>query len=115
MCCGPIFGRLGKPFVILQAAGLLFLGCWIIWHGDELTAFMLHLVGEEAALGEANVVRDASGGVLLTNPAAMARWAVLVYGAATLLIVAAATLLVLVARDSAHVGRDNPAAARSSE
>jgi hypothetical protein len=57
-----------------QAAILLVAGTVTLWYSQNLMIFLIHLVGEERALGPASVIRSPDGSTLLTNPGAMARW-----------------------------------------
>ena len=55
--------------VVMLAAGVA-----TFWWSQDLMGLLLHLVGEERALGAANVVPLEGAGKLLTNPTAMIGW-----------------------------------------
>ena len=57
-----------------QAGVLLAAGLATLWWSQDLMRWLIWLVGEERALGSANVVIQEGGGKLLTNPLAMVRW-----------------------------------------
>ena len=61
-------------FILGQALALLVAGVATLWWSQDLMSLLIHLVGEEYALGKDNVRRLEGGGALLTNPAAMGRW-----------------------------------------
>ena len=49
-------------------------GSALLWMADDLMILLLSLIGEDRALGAANVVHGPDGSVLLTNPGVMALW-----------------------------------------
>jgi hypothetical protein len=60
--------------ILGQAAALLIAGIATFWWSEDLMLWLIHLVGEEQALGARNVVRREDGSTLLTNPGGMIRW-----------------------------------------
>jgi hypothetical protein len=60
-------------FTLSQAAILLAAGVAILWWSSDLMLWLIHMVGEERALGVDNVIHLENGGKLLTNPGAMMR------------------------------------------
>jgi hypothetical protein len=58
----------------LQAGILFITGLGVLWYSDSLMLWLIHLVGEEQALGAENVVQNNDGSRLLTNPGAMLLW-----------------------------------------
>jgi hypothetical protein len=60
--------------VVGQVIVLLAAGAATLWWSSDLMLWLIHLVGEERALGADNVVTVAGGGKLLTNPGGMFRW-----------------------------------------
>jgi hypothetical protein len=65
---------LTTAFVLGQAVALLVAGIATLYWSSDLMGWLIHLVGEERALGASNVVHLEGGGKLLTNPSAMVRW-----------------------------------------
>ena len=61
-------------FVLGQAAALLVAGAATLWWSQDLMTLLIHLVGEERALGARNVIRREDGSTLLTNPGGMIPW-----------------------------------------
>ena len=61
--------------VVFQCGALLAAGILTFLYSQSLMTWLIHLVGEEWALGRDNVIRQPNGGLLLTNPGAMALWA----------------------------------------
>ncbi len=60
--------------VLGQAIVLLLAGSVALWWSSNLMLWLIHLVGEERALGASNVIHQEGGGLLLTNPTGMVRW-----------------------------------------
>lgn len=83
---------LTAAFVLGQAAALLAAGIATLYWSSDLMVWLIYMVGEERALGAANVVRLEGGGKLLTNPSAMARWSIPFWFLGTAQISAAITL-----------------------
>ena len=63
-----------------HAVVLLVAGIATLWWSQDLMRVLIHSVGEERALGAANVIRPEGGGILLTNPRAMVRWMIPLLG-----------------------------------
>jgi hypothetical protein len=82
-----------SPFVLGQAAALLAAGVATLYWSGDLMVFLIHIVGEEYALGAGNVIRTEDGGVLLTNPMGMLRWTMPFLFLGILQITTAATLV----------------------
>jgi hypothetical protein len=61
-------------FVFFQVVLLLAAGFLTAWYSGDLMTFLIHMVGEERALGRDSVIRRPDGSLLLTNPGAMALW-----------------------------------------
>lgn len=61
-------------FVSGQAVVLFVAGLATLWWSQDLMTWLIHIVGEERALGSENVVITQDGGRLLTNPGAMVLW-----------------------------------------
>jgi hypothetical protein len=61
-------------FVLGQAAALFVAGIATLCLSSELMTWLIHVAGEERALGAQNVIRSEDGYVLLTNPRAMILW-----------------------------------------
>ncbi|WP_020476517.1 hypothetical protein [Zavarzinella formosa] len=80
-------------FVLGQAAALLVAGAAMLWWSQDLMALLIHLVGEERALGAENVIRGDDGSVLLTNPGGMIRWMMPFWFLGCLLFTSAFTLV----------------------
>lgn len=80
--------------VLPQAAALLAAGVATLWWSEELMLWLIHMVGEEHALGAANVIHLENGGQLLTNPGAMMRWTIPVWALGLVQMSAALTLFV---------------------
>ena len=60
--------------VLAQAVVLFLAGLATLWRSSDLMLLLIHLVGEEYALGAGNVIHLEDGGTLLTNPSAMIYW-----------------------------------------
>ena len=60
--------------ILGQAAALLIVGVATLWWSEDLMTFLIHIVGEERALGARNVIRNEDGSTLLTNPGGMVLW-----------------------------------------
>ena len=63
-----------RPFLsvcTVLAASLSISGLLVLWNSHALMVYLIHLIGEERALGPQNVVRTNDGAVLLTNPGGM--------------------------------------------
>lgn len=90
---GRVASFVSAVFVASQAGLLIVGGLATLWWSGDLMTFLIHLVGEERALGAENVIVTADGSKLLTNPGAMMLWTLpfLVFGAVQLL--AAGTLV----------------------
>lgn len=82
-------------FVLSQALVLLAAGIATVVWSQDLMVWLIHLVGEERALGAGNVVYLEGGGKLLTNPSAMVRWMVPFWLLGTVQVSAALTLVYL--------------------
>jgi hypothetical protein len=82
-------------FVLGQAAVLFTAGFATLWWSQDLMLWLIHMVGEERALGAANVVHLEGGGTLLTNPSAMVRWTLPFWFLGAMQISAAITLVAL--------------------
>lgn len=65
---------LAGTLILGQALALFILGFVLFWWSNDLMLGLIHLVGEEKALGENNVIRTEKGEVLLTNPVGMLYW-----------------------------------------
>ena len=61
-------------FILSQIVVLLAAGVATLWWSQSLMFWLIHMVGEERALGSGNVIRLENGAKLLTNPSAMVRW-----------------------------------------
>ncbi len=61
--------------IVFQSGMLLAAGILTYLYSQSLMTWLIHMVGEEWALGKDNVIRQPDGGMLLTNPGAMALWA----------------------------------------
>jgi hypothetical protein len=79
--------------VLGQAAVLLAAGAVTLWWSQDLMLLLIHLVGEEWALGSGNVIRNADGSKLLTNPVGMIRWTLPFLGVGLVQITSAVTLV----------------------
>jgi hypothetical protein len=80
-------------FTLSQAAVLLAAGVAILWWSSDLMLWLIHMVGEERALGADNVVHLENGGKLLTNPSGMMRWTIPFWILGLVQICAAITLV----------------------
>ncbi|MHC5539348.1 hypothetical protein ACYOEI_14110 [Singulisphaera rosea] len=70
--------------------------------------FLIHVVGEEQALGAQNVIRREDGATLLTNPTGMILWTTPFWFLGCLQITSALTLIGLwVNRPSSHRNAHN--------
>lgn len=63
--------HLSKPLSLLGAALLSATAIATVAWAETEMVWLIHLVGEERALGAGNVIRRPDGAVLLTNPTAM--------------------------------------------
>ncbi len=84
---------------------LIVSGVAVLWWSQDLMIWLIHVVGEETALGAKNVYRNPDGTVLLTNPGGMMLWALPFWIPGLAAIVAGVTLIVL------RCLRKNPATA----
>ena len=85
-------------FVLGQAVILLVAGLATLWWSQDLMGLLIHLVGEERALGAGNVIPQEGGGKLLTNPSAMARWMLPFWALGAVQITGALSLVALWSR-----------------
>lgn len=81
------------------ASLLLLGGVATFYFSQDLMVWLIHLVGEEWALGSDNVV-DTPSGKVLTNPGAMGLWIVPWWIAGTLQFTIAIVLLAASARNA---------------
>ncbi|MDR3622606.1 MAG: hypothetical protein P4L85_24860 [Paludisphaera borealis] len=79
--------------VFTQAAFLILAGLATLWWSEDLMGLLIHLVGEEYALGPQSVIRLEDGSKLLTNPGAMIRWTTPFWALGFLQIASAFTLI----------------------
>ncbi len=84
---------LSAVFVLGQAAALLAAGAATLWWSQDLMTLLIHVVGEERALGASNVIRREDGSTLLTNPGGMILWTMPFWSLGCLQITAALTLV----------------------
>jgi hypothetical protein len=99
-------------FVLGQAAALLVAGIAALWWSQDLMAWLIHVVGEERALGARNVIRREDGSTLLTNPGGMILWMMPFWALGCLQITAALTLVGLwLSRLTSRCGGPRPRAA----
>jgi hypothetical protein len=70
--------RISKPkgtkTLVLFGCLLIVAGILVLSWSDFLMTWLIHLVGEEKALGAQNVIRKPDGTVWLTNPVGMMKW-----------------------------------------
>ncbi len=79
--------------VVGHAIVLLASGVATLWWSSDLMLWLIHLVGEERALGADNVVPVPGGGKLLTNPGGMFQWTLPFWFLGVVQITGAITLL----------------------
>ena len=94
-------------FVLGQATALFAAGTATLWWSQDLMTLLIHLVGEERALGANNVIRREDGSTLLTNPVGMILWMVPFWFLGCLQVTSALTLVGL------WVGRPNQSLQRT--
>lgn len=94
--------------VLGQAVILLAAGLATLWWSQNLMGLLIHLVGEERALGAGNVIPQQGGGKLLTNPSAMVRWMLPFWVLGVVQITAALSLVALWSRLTSHNSGPGP-------
>jgi hypothetical protein len=79
--------------VLGQAGALLVSGIATLWWSQDLMTLLIHLVGEERALGAQNVIKLEDGSTLLTNPGGMILWTMPIWFLGCLQLTSAFTLV----------------------
>src|SRR5947209_1711830 len=79
--------------MILNAVALFAIGSATLWWASDWMLMLIHIIGEERALGAGGVSRDEKG-VLLTNPGAMIMWTLPFWAAAFVEFIASIILAV---------------------
>ena len=86
---GTVASVLGATAGVVSVAGALTL----LWGSQDLMSVVIHWIGEERVLGPENVLVRPDGGKLLTNPTAMARVVLLIWGVGVSQVIAGGFLL----------------------
>jgi hypothetical protein len=101
--------------ILGQAVALLIFGVATLWWSEDLMTFLIHVVGEERALGTQNVIRREDGSTLLTNPGGMILWTTPFWFLGCLQLTSAVTLVGLwVSRLTSRRSGPRPRAMHSS-
>lgn len=92
--------RTAIALLLIQSIVLLAAGLGTLWWSSDLMSLLIHLIGEERALGEENVVVLENGAKLLTNPMGMIRWTIPFWIIGTVQITSALSMIMLAGRDA---------------